>query len=105
MFSAVLLCYGSCVFSKYRAGEVDEIKQHLSAEIARNPARIPYCVHIDRTKPGCFCLSWIIQESSSPFKSLWIGVTPDVCVPDDICVSWITDVMCHRAMVWGARMC
>ena len=66
------------MYSKYRVGDVDQIKSYLHEEIIKNPTRIPYCVHIDKTKPGNFCLSWIIQESSVPFKTIIIVVTPDV---------------------------
>ena len=59
---------------------MEEVAELLYADAKAEPTRIPYFLHIDPNKPGCFVLSWIVSQSSSPLKSMYIAVLNDVSV-------------------------
>ena len=79
----------------------------LHADVKAEPARIPYYVHIDPRKPGYFMLSWIVAQSSSPLKSLYIAVTSEVCIECVFCLDQFHVVLNTiififiRVMAWG----
>ena len=60
----------------YFSSSVLEGEQYLMNQSAKNPNTIPYILRLEPNKPGYFCLSWFIKESSNPIKKELIQVRP-----------------------------
>ncbi len=69
------------LFSYFRAGNLAAIEASLRDESGLNPARIPYCVHIDPERPGYFVLSWFLAQSSRQIRAQYVHVTSEVRRP------------------------
>ena len=64
--------------SYFRSGDMASVEASLKDEAAANPARIPYCLHIDPAAPGYFVLSWYLAASSRKLRTQYVHVTPEV---------------------------
>lgn len=64
---------------KFLANSREDVESQMLADIAQNPARIPYYFRLETGKPGAFAIVWLNNVGNTPTKqSLRIIVTSKV---------------------------